>query len=108
VGSAPRHDLPRTISKLIAAGMSQADALAAATVRPARALGLAGEVGTLAVGSAADLALLRWNRDAAPLADVAGAERPGACLEPVLTVRAGEVIRPDDAPVELGAIGPRQ
>ena len=98
VGSVPRHDLPRTISKLIAAGMSQADALAGATARPARALGLAGEVGTLAVGSCADLALLRWNPDAAPLADVAGAERPGACLETVLTVRAGEVILPEDAP----------
>ena len=94
VGSVPQHDLPRTISKLIAAGMSEADAFARATVRPAEALGLAGEVGALAPGACADLAVLRWNPDAPPLVDVAGAQRPGRCLEPVLTVRAGRIVRP--------------
>jgi imidazolonepropionase-like amidohydrolase len=47
------------ISQLISAGLPERDAFAAATVRPAALLGLAGEVGTLASGARADLAVLR-------------------------------------------------
>ncbi len=93
VGSKPQHDLLRTLSKLVASGMSEADAFARVTKRPAEILGLAGEAGTLAAGASADLCIARWNGDAAPLVDVAGSSRPGGCYEPVLTVRAGEVIR---------------
>jgi dihydroorotase len=94
VGSQPQHDLPRTLSKLIAAGMSEADVLPRVTVRPAELLGLAGEVGTLSPGACADLAVLGWNPDALPLCDVAGVSRPGGCWEPVLTVRGGQLIHP--------------
>ena len=55
----PRHDLPRVISQVIAAGMPERDAFAAATVRPAALLGLGGEVGTLAPGACADLVVLQ-------------------------------------------------
>jgi dihydroorotase len=51
----PAFDLPTTMAKLLAAGLPLADVLAAATVAPARALGLPG--GTLDVGAAADLAV---------------------------------------------------
>lgn len=90
--SDPRHDLPRTMSKLMAAGMSDTEVFARATLSPARALGLQGEIGTLAAGACADLAVLRWNPEAAPLVDVAGESRPGGCWEPVMTVRGGEAI----------------
>ena len=40
VDSNPQHDLPRTLSKLLAAGMTEADALARVTVRPAEFLGI--------------------------------------------------------------------
>ncbi len=90
--SSPRHDMPRTISKLMAVGMSDEDAFERATLRPAQTLGLDGEVGTLRPGSVADLAVIRWNADATPLVDVDGDERPGGCWEPVATVRAGRVI----------------
>lgn len=92
VGSVPQHDLPRTISKLIAAGMPERDAFAAATSRPAAVLGLAGEVGALTAGSSADLCALRWNADAAPLVDTEGGTRRGGCWEPVFVVRAGEIV----------------
>jgi dihydroorotase len=51
----PVFDLPTTMAKLLAAGMSLPDVVAAATTRPARALGLA--AGTLVPGAAADLAV---------------------------------------------------
>ena len=98
VGSRPQHDLPRTISKLLAAGMPPADAFRAATATPAAVLGLAPWIGTLAPGACADLAVLRWNPDAEPLLDTAGAERPGGCWEPILTIRAGAVVEPRPAP----------
>ena len=91
VGSNPQHDLPRTISKLLAAGMDERDAFSRATLLPAGVLGMGGEVGTLRTGACADLAVLEWEEDALPLADVAGAVRPGGCYAPVLTVRGGEV-----------------
>lgn len=92
VDSNPQHDLPRTLSKLLAAGMTEADALARITVHPAEFLGLSGEVGTLAPGACADLAVLWFNEDALPLQDVKGVERPGGCWEPIFTVRAGEIV----------------
>ena len=76
LGRAPRHDLPRVISQLIAAGLPERDAFAAATVRPAAVLGLAGEVGTLAPGACADLAVLRQS---------------DGVWQAIRTVRAGEV-----------------
>jgi dihydroorotase len=93
LGLSPRHDLPRTLSKLLAAGMTEADAFLRVTAHPAAILGLAGEIGTLAPGACADLAALAWNPGAPPLRDTAGAERPGGVWEPVLTVRGGRVIR---------------
>ena len=92
VGSDPQHDLPRTMSKLIALGMSESDAFVRVTLYPARVLGLTGEVGTLAPGSCADLCILRWNDRAAVLRDVNGNERPGGCWEPVDTIRAGRPV----------------
>lgn len=53
----PVFDLPTTMAKLLAVGLPLDEVLAAATVRPARALGLPG--GTLAVGAPADLAVFR-------------------------------------------------
>ena len=91
--SSPRHDMPRTMSKLMAVGMSDTDAFERATLRPAQTLGLDGEVGTLKPGSIADLAVIRWNAAAPPLVDVDGNERPGGCWEPVATVREGRVIQ---------------
>jgi dihydroorotase len=94
LGLSPRHDLPRTLSKLLAVGVTERDAFARVTTRPAAILGLGGEVGTLTPGTCADLAALAWNPDAPPLRDTSGAERPGGAWEPVLTVRAGTVVRP--------------
>ncbi|MEV6489672.1 amidohydrolase/deacetylase family metallohydrolase [Actinoplanes sp. NPDC051633] len=51
----PVFDLPTTMAKLVAAGMPLEEVVAAATVRPARALGLT--AGTLAPGAPADVAV---------------------------------------------------
>lgn len=91
---APRHDLPRVISKLLACGMSEAEAFTRSTAAPAALLGLDKECGSLTPGKCADLAVLRWNSNATPLRDTLGEVRPGGCWEPVLTIREGEPIAP--------------
>ncbi len=91
VGSDPQHDLPRTFSKLIAAGMPEADAFHAATGRPADLIGIASEVGTLRVGGIGDLCAVRWNPDGR-LADTQGVTRPGGCWEPVFVALAGDLV----------------
>ncbi|MDA1049209.1 MAG: hypothetical protein O3C40_01845 [Planctomycetota bacterium] len=92
VGSQPRHDLPRTMSKFVAAGMTKHEVFARVGARPAEILRLAGEVGTLAPGACADVTLLANNDSAAPLIDSHEARRPGGCWEATLVVRAGKVV----------------
>jgi dihydroorotase len=91
-GAVPPHTLPRVMAKLRAAGMDEADVLAAVTGRPAQILGLAGDVGVLTVGAGADLTVLAWNKHLPPLVDALGMRRPGGCWEARLTVRAGLVV----------------
>jgi dihydroorotase len=53
----PVFDLPTTMTKLLAVGLPLEDVVAAATVGPARVLGLPDGAGTLAVGAPADIAV---------------------------------------------------
>ena len=63
----PVFDLPTTMAKLLALGLPLAEVVAAATVRPARALGL--DAGTLAVGAPADVAVFRVEEGAFEVVD---------------------------------------
>ena len=74
--SKPHGVLPYGIADLVACGVPAVDALAAATGEAARACGLAGRTGRLAVSLDADLLLL----DTDPLVDVTALQRPLAVL----------------------------
>ena len=90
----PPHDLPKTISRIMAVGLSEKDAFTMSTLRPAQVLGLQGEIGTLAPGASGDVSVLRWSEEPVPLADTPDGVRYGPALEPVVTVRAGRVFEP--------------
>ena len=92
IGSNPQHDLPLTISKLVAAGMRDIDIWPRVTQRPAEVLGLDGEVGSLRVGSCADIVVLKESGTAIELVDVNGRSRMGTAWETALVVRNGEVV----------------
>lgn len=94
VGSNPQHDLPLTVSKLLAVGMRADDAWPRITSRPAELLKLAGEVGTLAPGACADLAVLTEATADVELRDVSGNERPGRIWSAAAVVRDGEAVTP--------------
>lgn len=91
--SLPRqpHDLALTMAKVKAAGLDEVDVFHAVTTTPAKVLGLEAEVGTLQTGSCADICLLEWVDDV-HLEDAFGNTVRGPRFEPLLTVRAGEVV----------------
>jgi dihydroorotase len=72
----PMFDLPTTLSKFLNLGMSLRDVIRAATVTPAQAMGRT-DLGTLAVGKPADLALFRQEEGEFTFHDVAMHPREG-------------------------------
>jgi dihydroorotase len=55
----PVYDLPTTMAKLMALGFSLNQVVEMATVNAAKLLGRTGELGTLRIGEAADISVLR-------------------------------------------------
>jgi imidazolonepropionase-like amidohydrolase len=74
--SPPGFGLHGELAMLAEAGLSPFDVLRAATLDPARFLGLLDSLGTVAPGKLADLVLL----DADPLADIANLRRIHAVM----------------------------
>ncbi|MFI6579149.1 amidohydrolase family protein [Nocardiopsis sp. NPDC050513] len=92
----PAFDLPTVMGKALAAGMGLTETVAAATVRPARALGLA--AGTLEVGARADIAVFAAERGRFPTVDVHGGVREAPIrLSNTATYAAGRLLLPHAA-----------
>jgi dihydroorotase len=92
IGMLPQHDLPLTMSKLHAVGMPMDDVFTAVTHAAAMALGRPQQLGTLAIGTEADLTVLAWDATIGPLADTSGKCRDGGQWRVLLTVRRGVVV----------------
>lgn len=89
----PAFDLPTVMGKALAAGMGLPETVAAATVRPARALGLA--AGTLEVGATADIAVFSVEEGRFPTVDVHGGVREAPMrLGNIATYAAGRLLSP--------------
>ena len=88
----PAYDLPTTLSKFLNLGMSLQEVIACATHRPAAALRRP-ELGTLAPGSAADVALFRLDEGDYTFYDVQMRPRPASVrLVNTLTMIGGAVL----------------
>jgi hypothetical protein len=72
----PGYSLHTELEFLVRAGLSEIEALAAATVRPAEYFSRLDQMGTVDVGKVADLVLL----DASPLEDIANTKRISAVI----------------------------
>jgi dihydroorotase len=70
----PMYDLPTCLTKLHMLGVPLEELIEASTVRPARAIGRA-DLGTLRVGSPADITVLRREEGTFEVGDVTGAVR---------------------------------
>ena len=88
--ASPVHDLATTMSKFLLLGLSLEEVLAMVTTAPAATLGMTGQIGSLAVGSEADVTVLRVEEGRFDLVDSAGDIREARRrLVPVAVVRAG-------------------
>ena len=88
--ASPVHDLATTMSKFLLLGLSLPEVIGMVTSAPAATLGMAGRVGSLAVGSEADVTILRVEEGRFELVDSAGEVREaGQRIVPVAVVRAG-------------------
>jgi dihydroorotase len=103
----PMFDLPNTLAKFLALGMSLEDVLERATVRPARAMNRP-ELGTLKVGAPADVALFRLREGSFTYYDVAMKPRQGKLqLDNTLTLVAGRKLeRTSERPLHSWAAIP--
>jgi dihydroorotase len=91
----PAFDLPTTMAKLLAAGLTLEQVVAAATVRPAEVLGLPGGVGTLAIGAPADIAVFTVERGSFEVVDTHRQRRHSPLrLANVVTYVAGRALPP--------------
>jgi len=89
----PVQDLATTLSKFMLLGLSIDEVVAMATSAPAGALGRSSELGTLAVGAPADLAVLALEDGEVTLIDSAGVTRRATQrLVPTVIVREGRVV----------------
>ncbi|HLZ09797.1 MAG TPA: amidohydrolase/deacetylase family metallohydrolase, partial [Chloroflexota bacterium] len=92
----PMFDMPTTLSKFLNLGMSLSEVVERATINPAKAIGRADELGSLAVGRAADVAVLELVEGNHEFKDVNLVPRQGSkrlfCL---LSIMGGEILDPE-------------
>ena len=88
-------DLPTTVSKVMAAGMSLTEALSRCTIAPAVKIGKADELGRIEEGRVADVALFEIGTDGYTFEDFFGNAIQGKeKLIPRMTIRKGEILKP--------------
>jgi len=89
----PVFGLPHIMGKYLALRMPLEAVVAACTATPARLLGMQGEIGTLAPGACADVAIVRQVDRQVEFQDTNDERREGqVLLVPQMTVRAGRVL----------------
>ncbi len=86
----PVFDLATTMTKFLALGLGLDEVVRMTTAAPAKVIGSAGRLGTLAPGAAADVTILRLERGPFELTDARGeCMQHGERLVPVRVVRNG-------------------
>ena len=89
----PVYDMPTTMSKFLALGIPLARVIEMTTCRPAAVLGRSDDLGTLRVGSVADVTIMDEQCGAFALPDSYGQVRVAdRLLTTVMTIRRGEVL----------------
>lgn len=90
---AQQSDMPNCMSKMLLLGMSLPDVVLRSTVNPAKAIGQYPKMGTLSVGSVADIAVLELQHGVFAFKDSWGAKRMSTeRLECAFTIRAGKLV----------------
>jgi dihydroorotase len=89
------RDMPTTMSKFLHMGVGLDDVIASSTSRPATAIGMGEQIGTLKPGSWGDAVVLEMVEGDVELRDTAGEARTvRQLLRPVVVVKGGRVYQP--------------
>ena len=84
-------NLPFVLSKFMALGLDLKTVVAAATMNPAKAMGMADRIGTLKPGAAADVTICELRQKHMLFTDKAGNSHTGEqVLVPVMTIHNGQ------------------
>lgn len=87
------YSLPFVMSKYYAMGMPLMDIVRAVTQTPARLMRMAGEIGTLAPGANADIAIVKLRSEAVTFEDTRGESMTGeAYFDNCATVCNGQIV----------------
>jgi len=88
----PLHSLPRILSKFMDFGMSLEQVLDTATIAPAKLIGMP-QLGTLAVGTTADICIFKLKQKPVPYEDINGNHFTGnRVLVPQMTFKGGDCV----------------
>jgi dihydroorotase len=99
--------LPQVMSKHLCLGMSLYNVVLKTTDAPARALRRENEIGSLRVGSNADIFQFQVREGLYSFADTHQTIREGhRMIEPLLVIRAGSVYQPGDIPITFRQLYP--
>jgi dihydroorotase len=99
----PIHSLTESMSKFLALGYTLEDVVQMTTTNAAKAVGMSGALGAIAVGREADLSVLEMVSGKWSFIDSEGKQLIGnQALAPVHTIRAGELISLDWGPHPWG------
>ena len=89
----PVYDMPTTMSKFLMLGVPLDQVISMSTTRPAEILNQTGELGTLRVGSVADIAILERHTGQFRFTDSYRQERTGReLLTAAVTIRRGTIV----------------
>ena len=92
----PMFDMPTTLSKFLNLGMSLSEVVERATINPAKAIGRADSLGSIAVGRRADVAVLEQVEGDHEFKDVSLIARHGSKrLYCRLAMVGGEILDPE-------------
>lgn len=89
----PVYSLLSTLSKFLALGFSLEEIIEASTSAPAKILGLSGKIGTLRIGTVADISVISIDKGSISFIDSDGNKLVGQqLLQSKYTIRVGKVI----------------
>ncbi len=89
----PVYDMPTTMSKFLMLGVPLERVVEMSTTRPAQVLGQQGELGTLALGTVADIAVLDRQQGSFRFTDSYRQHRTGSeLLTAAVTIRRGQIV----------------
>jgi dihydroorotase len=91
----PAYDLPTTMSKFLALGMSLMDVIRATTIAPARAIGIQDHFGSLSIGKTADISIMKLEENTLTFEDAFKQTlQANRKLVPITTIKNGRVVWP--------------